>query len=71
VVQGESPASLINVILHGPMLASTLRYGAWEEMPAFGKKLSNDQAAALANHLRGSWNNRAAPVTPEDVAAQR
>ena len=71
VVQGESPASLINVILHGPALAESLRYGAWEEMPAFGKKLGDDQAAALANYLRGSWGNRAAPVTAEQVAAQR
>ena len=71
VVQGESPASLINVILHGPALAESLRYGAWEEMPAFGKKLGDDRAAALANYLRGSWGNRAAPVTAEQVAAQR
>ena len=71
VVQGESSASLINVILHGPALAQSLRYGAWEEMPAFGKKLSDDQAAALANYLRGSWGNRAAPVRAEQVAAQR
>jgi mono/diheme cytochrome c family protein len=71
VVQGENPASLINVILHGPTLASGLRYGAWEEMPPFGKKLSDDQTAALANYLRGSWNNRAAAVMPEDVSAQR
>jgi mono/diheme cytochrome c family protein len=40
-------------------------------MPAFGKKLSDDQTAALANYLRGSWNNRAAAVMPEDVSAQR
>jgi len=71
VVQGENPASLINVILHGPTLASGLRYGAWEEMPSFGKKLTDDQTAALANYLRGSWNNRAAAVMPEDVSAQR
>ena len=71
VVQGESSASLINVILHGPALAQSLRYGAWEEMPAFGKKLSDDQAAALANYLRGSWGNRAATVRAEQVAAQR
>ena len=71
VVQGESSASLINVILHGPALAESLRYGAWEEMPAFGKKLSDDQAAALANYLRGSWGNRAATVRAEQVAAQR
>jgi len=71
VVQGESPASLINVTLHGPTLARSLRYGAWEDMPAFGKKLGDDQAAALANYLRGSWGNRAATVTAEQVAAQR
>jgi alcohol dehydrogenase (quinone), cytochrome c subunit len=71
VVQGEDPASLINVILHGPNLAQGLRYGAWEDMPSFGKKLDDAEAAALANYLRGSWGNRAAAVTTEQVAASR
>lgn len=71
VVQGENPASLLNVILHGPSLAEGLRYGAWEEMPAFGKKLDDAEVAALSNYLRGSWGNRAAPVTVDQVAAQR
>ncbi len=71
VVQGENPASLLNVILHGPMLAEGLRYGAWEDMPSFGRKLTDEEVAALANYLRGSWGNRAAPVTVEQVVAQR
>mgnify|MGYP003339970233 CR=1 FL=1 len=71
VVQGEDPASLLNVILHGPLLAQDVRYGAWEEMPSFGKKLSDAEVATLANYLRGSWGNRAPPVTSEQVSAQR
>lgn len=71
VVQGENPASLLNLILHGPPLAEGLRYGAWEDMPAFGKKLDDAGVALLANYLRSSWGNRAAPVTVDQVAAQR
>lgn len=71
VVQGENPASLLNAILHGPLLAEELRYGAWEDMPAFGKKLDDADVAVLANYLRGNWGNRAAPVTVDQVAGQR
>ena len=71
VAQAESAASLINVILYGPSMAEGVSYGAWEEMPAFATKLDDAQVAAVANHVRGSWINRAAPVRAEDVAAQR
>ena len=71
VVQGEDAASLINVILHGSDRPAGLGPGNWESMPAYASKLDDAGIAALANYLRASWGNRAAPVTPAMVAKQR
>jgi mono/diheme cytochrome c family protein len=71
VVQGEDPSSLVNISLHGSDKPQGLGSPAWEEMPAYAQELDDDAIAALANFLRGSWGNRAAPVTPEAVARQR
>jgi alcohol dehydrogenase (quinone), cytochrome c subunit len=71
IVQGKDSSSLVNVILHGSDKPPGIGSPAWEEMPAYAQELDNDEIAALANFLRGSWGNQAAPVTPESVARQR
>jgi mono/diheme cytochrome c family protein len=71
VVQGEEAASLINVILVGSDRPEGIGSTTWERMPAYAAKLDDSGIAALANFLRGSWGNRAPPVTPEAVARQR
>ena len=71
VVQGEDPASLINIIVYGPTLPKSVSFGAWETMPAYADILDDSQIAALSNFLRGSWGNRAAPVNVASVARQR
>jgi alcohol dehydrogenase (quinone), cytochrome c subunit len=71
VVQAEDPASLINVIVYGPTLPKSVSFGAWETMPAYADILDDSQIAALSDFLRGSWGNRAAPVTVASVARQR
>ena len=71
IVQAEDPASLINIILYGPELPKEVSFGAWGTMQNYGDVLSNAEVAALINYLRGSWGNRARPVTAEEVADQR
>ena len=71
VVQGEDPASLINTIVHGPVLAQGVSYGAWETMSAYGDVLDDSQVAAVSNFVRGSWGNRASPVSLKSVSRQR
>ncbi len=71
VVQGEDPSSLVNVILYGSDKPADLGSPAWEAMPAYAQELDDEEIAALANFLRGSWGNRAAPVAPGSVARQR
>jgi mono/diheme cytochrome c family protein len=71
VVQGEDPSSLVNAILYGSDKPAGLGSPAWEAMPAYAQELGDAEIVALANFLRGSWGNRAAPVAPESVARQR
>lgn len=41
------------------------------EMPAFGGQLDDERVAAVINHTRTSWGNRAPTVTPQEVAKIR
>ena len=71
VVQADDPASLINVILYGPEVPKGIPTGAWETMQSYGDVLDDNQIAAVANFLRGSWGNRGAAVSSREVAGQR
>ena len=71
IVLADDPASLLNVILHGPQIPKQVSFGQWETMKAYGEALNDAQIAAVANYVRGSWKNRARAISPEEVAAQR
>ena len=71
VTQGEDPASLINVIVHGPSLPKGMKFGAWETMQAYADVLDDAEVAAVSNYVRGSWGNEAGPVSAEQVRAAR
>ncbi len=73
IVQSQNPASLINVILYGanPDKGIPTTFNSWEEMPGFGKRMTDIEVAHLANFLRTSWGNRGDKVSPDSVAAQR
>ncbi|MBV8740060.1 MAG: cytochrome c [Alphaproteobacteria bacterium] len=46
--------------------------GSYVAMPSFAGRLSDSQIADLANYVRSSWGNRAAPnTTPQMVASWR
>jgi mono/diheme cytochrome c family protein len=71
VVEAADPSSLINVILYGPDLPAPPFTANRTKMKAFGKRLSDEDIAALATYLRSRFGNNAPQVTPEQVAAQR
>ena len=71
IVQNEDPASLINIILYGPNIPSTISLGAWESMQAYSHVMSDSDVAAVATYVRNSWSNIAAPVDAEMVGGQR
>ena len=62
VVNDEDPELLIRIILQG--------YDArpeFAQMPGFAEQLSNEEIAAIANHERSSWGNKAPEVTSQEV----
>ncbi len=71
LVQAENPASLINVILYGPQLPKPPFAANRTKMKPFGKRLSDEDIAALATYLRSEFGNNAPAVDEDDVKRQR
>ena len=73
IAQAPSPASLINIIIYGGQVGKggPTPFGAWEDMKALGKKMSDEEIAAVATFVRNNWGNKGTPVTAADVAKQR
>jgi mono/diheme cytochrome c family protein len=71
IVQAADPSSLINVVLHGPHLPPPPFVSDRTRMKAFGKRLSDEEIAALATYMRANFGNHASSVTAEQVNRQR
>jgi mono/diheme cytochrome c family protein len=71
IVQAADPASLINVILYGPRLPPPPFVSDRTRMKPFGKRLSDEDVAAVATYVRASFGNQAEKVTADDVKRQR
>ncbi len=71
IVQSEDPASLFRVILHGPDTPDEVSFGQWETMSAYADVLSDAEVVAVSHYIRGSWGNKARPVSEEEVARHR
>jgi mono/diheme cytochrome c family protein len=70
-VQSSDPSEHITTVLHG-LHGKTIGGVAYAAaMPPFGPQLKDEDVAAVINHERSSWGNRAEPVKPEDVSARR
>jgi mono/diheme cytochrome c family protein len=65
VVLSSDPADILKVVLHG-----VPAQGKYVPMPAFAGQLNDQQLADLANYLRTSWGNGAAPNTTAAMAAR-
>jgi mono/diheme cytochrome c family protein len=65
------PRNLVVAMLDGIGAENFPRRGSMQKMPGFSDKLSDDQAAALANYLRVTWGSQKDDVTPAMVRALR
>jgi mono/diheme cytochrome c family protein len=70
------PALAGNSLVTGaaaPVIATVLRgrQGTLGRMPAWRDKLDDSQVAAVVTYIRGAWSNKAAGVTPDEVAKVR
>lgn len=68
----EKPYHLVSLVLHGlqgEIVVNGNKYNG--AMPAWGKQLSDKQMAAVLTYVRSEWGNKAAPITPDQVAVVR
>lgn len=63
----EDPSSVISIILNGSRAPITDSSATGLTMPDFAWRLSDEQIAQIANFVRNSWGNKAAPVNAEQV----
>jgi cytochrome c oxidase cbb3-type subunit 2 len=70
-VNNVDPTHHIHVVLHGlqDMKVGGVVYAS--QMPPFGTTLKDAEVASIINYERSSWGNHGAPVTTEQVAAER
>ena len=66
IVNDEKYELFIQIILQGYDARS--EYG---QMPPFADQLTDEEIAAIANHERSSWGNKATPVTADQVKQLR
>jgi len=66
-----SPTNLLHVIRHGGFAPATAAQPRPYGMPPYGHLLSDDEIAAVASHVRTSFGNKAAVVTPLQVLRAR
>lgn len=67
----RSTANLVHVVLEGGFPPSTAGNPRPFGMPPFAIALSDADVADVLSHVRGSWGNRAPPVSALDVARAR
>lgn len=71
VVTAQDPSRHIAIILFGLQGEPIQGVDYPSAMPGWGEQLSDSEVAAIVNHERTSWGNRAPLVTPEEVAGVR
>ncbi|QDJ09451.1 Cytochrome c [Roseomonas mucosa] len=70
-VQQAGPETLLRVVMQGSKPATTAAVPTAASMPAFGWRLTDDQAAAVTTYIRNSWGNAASAVTVSQAQSMR
>jgi mono/diheme cytochrome c family protein len=70
-VSAKDPISLIHIVLAGSAMPSTHTAPTAFAMPDFGWRLSDEEVADVLSFVRGSWGNRAAAVSRDEVGHVR
>jgi mono/diheme cytochrome c family protein len=71
ILNGDRPASVIRLVLHGGTMPSGRDAPSQFSMPAFHDRLSDQQVADVLTFVRSSWGNRGAAVNAPEVAHMR
>ena len=70
-LQSADPSSTLRIILDGALTVTTPRAPNSGSMPAYSRKLLDQEIADVATYIRNSWGNAAPAVTPAQVAKAR
>ncbi|HEV7409008.1 MAG TPA: cytochrome c [Bradyrhizobium sp.] len=70
-LQSADPSSTLRIILDGALTVTTPRAPNTGSMPAYSRKLLDQEIADVATYIRNSWGNAAPVVTSEQVARAR
>ena len=70
-LQSADASSALRITLDGAETVTTPRAPNTGSMPAYSKKLSDQEIADVTTYIRNSWGNAAPAVTPEQVAKAR
>lgn len=71
VLNGDNPASVIRLVLHGGTMPAGRDAPSQFSMPAFRDRLSDQQVADLLTFVRASWGNRGGAVKAQQVSTMR
>lgn len=67
VVSMDSPANLVQTVLHGGFAPATAGNPRPYGMPPFQQTLDGPQTAAVLTYIRQAWGHSASPVSPLEV----
>jgi mono/diheme cytochrome c family protein len=70
-LQSADAASAIRIILDGAETITTARAPNKGSMPAYAKKMSDQEIADVTTYIRNAWGNSASAVTADQVAKAR
>jgi mono/diheme cytochrome c family protein len=70
-LQAANPSSTLRIILDGAQTLTTPRAPNTGSMPAYARKLTDQEIADVATYIRSAWGNAAPAVTAAEVAKAR
>jgi mono/diheme cytochrome c family protein len=70
-LQSTDPSSTLRIILEGARTVTTPRAPNAGSMPAYSRKLTDQEIADVATYIRNAWGNAAPAVTSGQVAKAR
>jgi mono/diheme cytochrome c family protein len=70
-LQAADPSSTLRIILDGAQTLTTPRAPNSGSMPAYARKLTDQEIADVATYVRNAWGNAAPAVTPAQAAKAR
>jgi mono/diheme cytochrome c family protein len=65
----ETPARIVLFGLQGDITVRGATFN--NKMPAFSEKLTNEEISAVLSHVRGSWGNKAGPISADQIDSLR